>query len=440
LNKIFKVQSHNPFNYNDLLKNYYGQKAILNKMNKYQNSTKINKRSSIFLLLTLSLLSAFGPFVTDFYLPSLPSLTGYFQTSVSNVQLSLSLSMLGLALGQLIIGPLSDKYGRKSPLLFCMWIFVISTIACLFSWDIYSFVFFRLIQGMAGAGGVVLSKSIPADMFTGKELAKYIAIISAINGIAPVLSPVIGGLLLQFTNWKGVFIVLLGLGVVILILSYFLKESLPVEKRSNKSAFSTFISLGKVFRNPIFAYNTFTLAMAAVVLFSYIASSPFIIQEHYGYSPLVFSLCFSLNAIGIVVGSVISMRFKQPKNSIIVGSSGLLILALATAFCLFNNMPFIYFESSLIVLMIFLGLLFPSTTALALDSERKNAGAASAAIGATTFLAGSICSPLVGLGNLLHSTAICILTGALLAALFSFLARRNEIKMSALKLNLKPIT
>jgi DHA1 family bicyclomycin/chloramphenicol resistance-like MFS transporter len=177
-----------------------------------------------------------------------------------------------------------------------------------------------------------------------------------------------------------------------------------------------------------------------VVLFSYIAASPFIIQEHYGYSPLIFSLCFALNSLGIVVGSIISMRFKQTKNSIIVGSSGLFVFSLATAFCLFYNLPFIYFESCLIVMLSFLGLLFPSTTALALDSERKNAGAASAAIGAGTFLAGSICAPLVGIGNIMNSTAICILTGAILAALFCFLARRNEINMNALKLNLKSIT
>jgi DHA1 family bicyclomycin/chloramphenicol resistance-like MFS transporter len=121
-------------------------------MNKHLHSTKETKSTYILLLLTLSLLSAFGPFVTDLYLPALPRLTEYFNTSASNVQLSLSLSMFGLALGQLLIGPLSDKYGRKSPLLICMWFFVISTIACLFSWDIYSFVVFRLIQGMAGAG------------------------------------------------------------------------------------------------------------------------------------------------------------------------------------------------------------------------------------------------------------------------------------------------
>lgn len=397
-------------------------------MNKHLNSAKETKSTYILLLLTLSLLSAFGPFITDLYLPALPRLTAYFNTSASNVQLSLSLSMFGLALGQLLIGPLSDKYGRKSPLLICMWLFVISTVACLFSWDIYSFVVFRLIQGMAGAGGVVLSKSIPTDMFTGTELAKYLAIISAINGIAPVVSPVIGGVLLQFTNWKGVFIVLLGIGFIILLLSYRLKESLHVEKRSNKSAFSTFIALGKVFKNPTYAYNTFTIAMAAVVLFSYIASSPFIIQEHYGYSPLIFSFWFSINSISIVFGSALSMRFKQPKNSIITGSLGFLIMGLATSFCLYQNMSFIFFETCLMGVLFFFGLILPSSIAIALDSERQNAGAASAAIGAIIFFAGSICSPLVGIGNILHSTAICILTGVTLTALFCFLARRNEIK------------
>ena len=394
----------------------------------FQNSTQSTQRSSIILLLTLSLLSAFGPFVVDLYLPSLPSLTGYFQTSASKVQLSLSLSLFGLALGQLLIGPLSDKYGRKMPLLICMWLFVISTMACLFSWDIYSFLVFRLIQGMAGAGGVVLSKSIPTDLFKGKELAKYIAIISAINGIAPVISPVIGGVLLQFTSWKGVFIVLLGIGLVILVLSYSLKESLSIEARSQKSTFSTFASLGKVFRNPSYVFNTFTLVMAYVVLFSYIASSPFIIQQHYGYSPLVFSFCFSLNAIGIVVGSALSMRFRRTKNSIIVGSFGLLIFTFILAFCLFYIKPFIYYESCLVLMMIFIGLLLPSCTALALDSERQHAGAASAAIGAMTFFAGSLCAPLVGIGNIFHSTALCMLTGSVLVVLFCFLARRNETR------------
>lgn len=403
-------------------------------MNNRINVQKESTSSYLFLIVTLSLLSAFGPFITDLYLPALPRLTDYFGTSTSNVQLSLSLSMFGLAIGQLLIGPLSDKYGRKIPLLVCMWIFVVSTIACLFSWDIYSFVIFRLIQGMAGAGGVVLSKSIPTDLFTGKELAKYIAIIGAINGIAPVISPVIGGVLLQFTNWKGVFIVLLGLGLIILLLSYRLKESLCIDKRSKKSTFSTFIALGKVFKNPTYAYNTLTIAMAGIVLFSYIASAPFIIQEYYGYSPLMFSFWFSINSISIVLGSAFSMRFKQPKNSIIAGTIGFLIMGLVLAFSLFNEMAFVFYESSLVGVLFFFGLLLPSSNAIALDSERENAGAASAAIGAIMFFAGAICSPLVGIGNILYSTASCILSGVVLTALFCLLARINEINRSKLVL------
>lgn len=399
-------------------------------MNKFdfQGIAYAKKAPSLFILITLALLSAFGPFVTDLYLPALPLLADYFETSASTVNLSLSLSMLGLALGQVLIGPVSDKYGRRKPLLICMWLFVISTIACLFSWDIYSFVAFRLIQGIAGAGGVVLSKSIPTDMFSGKELVKYLAIISAINGIAPVVSPVLGGVMLEFTSWKGMFVLLLSLGVLILILSYNLKESLPLSKRNNKNVFSTFVSLGKVFRNPTYVFNAFTMIMAAVVLFSYIASSPFIIQEHFGFSPLIFSLCFALNAMAIGVGAILSMQFNNPKYSIMTGSSGLLIFSIATAFSLYLDMPFIWFEGSLILMLLCLGLVFPAATALAMDAERENAGAASAVIGSLTFLVGSICTPLVGMGNLLHSTALCLLTGAILSVLFCFLARRNEAK------------
>ena len=285
---------------------------------------------------------------------------------------------------------------------------------------------FRLIQGIAGAGGVVLSKSIPTDMFTGKELVSYLAIISAINGIAPVISPVLGGVMLEFTNWKGMFVLLLILGILILFLSYNLKESLPLAKRNNKNVFSTFVSLGKVFRNPTYVFNAFTMVMAAVVLFSYIASSPFIIQEHFGFSPLVFSLCFALNAVAIGVGSILSMKFNQPKYSIMAGSSGLLFFAIATAICLYLNLPFMWFEGTLMLMLICLGLVFPAATALAMDAERGNAGAASAVIGSLTFLVGSIVTPLVGIGNLLHSTALCLLIGAILSVLFCFLARRNE--------------
>jgi len=160
----------------------------------------------------------------------------------------------------------------------------------------------------------------------------------------------------------------------------------------NNNVFSTFVSLGKVFKNPTYSFNAFTMVMAAVGLFSYIASSPFIIQEHYGFSPLVFSLCFGVNSVAIAVGAILSMKFKHPKFSIITGSLGMLTFAFATALCLFFDMSFIWFEVTLMLMLLCIGLILPAATALAMDAERDNAGAASAVIGSLTFLAGSICT------------------------------------------------
>ena len=167
------------------------------------------QNSKTFLLVLLGILAAFGPFVTDMYLPGLPSMTVYFDTTASMVQLGITTAMLGLGFGQIIVGPLSDKYGRKLPLLLSLWLFIFSTIACICSWSIGAFIFFRFLQGIAGAGGIVISRSVATDCYGGKELAKAFAMISAVNGLAPILAPVGGGVMLKFTNWLGIFVFLL---------------------------------------------------------------------------------------------------------------------------------------------------------------------------------------------------------------------------------------
>lgn len=155
----------------------------------------VKENSKVFLLILLGMLTAFGPFVTDMYLPSLPSMGGYFHTTSSMVQLGLTTSMIGLAVGQVFFGPLSDRYGRRLPLLVAMWLFIASTLLCLFSRSIEQFVAFRLLQGIAGAGGIVISRSVATDKYAGRELAKMLAVIGAINGVAPVAAPIVGGLL-----------------------------------------------------------------------------------------------------------------------------------------------------------------------------------------------------------------------------------------------------
>ena len=378
----------------------------------------------VFLLILLGMLTAFGPFVTDMYLPALPSMTSYFDTSVSMVQLGLTFSMVGLALGQLLIGPISDKFGRRRPLLASMVLFIVSTVACIFSPNVVFFTAMRFLQGIAGAGGIVISRSAATDEFAGRELMKMLAVIGAINGIAPIAAPVIGGVMLSVTDWRGIFFILLLLGVLLLVGSAMFKESLPESRRSVGSVLHVFGSFGTVARNRRFLYYVLQQGFAQFILFANIASSPFIIQEHYGFSPLVFSVCFGINAIAIGVASALSVKFHRPEDAVATSCAGMIVMSVVIAAVLMLDGSFWAYEISLFVLMFMMGLTFTASTSLALNSERERAGAASAMLGAICFLAGGIVSPLVGVGNILYSTGIIFIVGAALSSLFAHKARR----------------
>lgn len=369
---------------------------------------KTEKNSKRYLLMIIGIVSAFGPFVTDFYLPALPALSGYFTTTTSLVQFSLTVSMVGLAAGQLIIGPLSDKYGRKRPLLFSLLLFCVSTLGCLYAPHIYGFVFFRLIQGLAGSGGVVISKSIAIDLYQGQELTRFFSMISSVQGLAPICAPVLGGVLLEVTDWKGIFWVLLGIGVFLLIALLFFKESLDVEKRVRGSVISTFKQYLPVLRNKRFMRLVLVQAFAMGVMFTYIAASPFLFQEHFGLSPIFYSLCFGINAIGIMIGCLTVSRFKDTQSALRVGSVGFGVTSLVVAAVILFSTSVMLVEVVLFLFFIFLGFILPSSTTLALDLERENSGNASALLGFLMFLFGGVLSPLTGLGNMLYSTSIII--------------------------------
>lgn len=382
-------------------------------------------RYKIFLLILLGMLTAFGPFVTDMYLPALPTMTTYFDTSVSMVQLGLTFSMIGLAVGQLLIGPISDKVGRRRPLIASMVLFIVSTVACIFSPDVVFFTAMRLLQGIAGAGGIVISRSIATDEFSGHELFKMLAVIGAINGIAPIVAPVVGGVMLSVIDWRGIFLVLLVLGVVLLVGSIMLRESLPVERRSKSGVLGTFASFGVVARNRRFISYVLQQGFAQFILFANIASSPFIIQQHYGYSPLVFSVCFGVNAIAIGVASALSVKFRRPEDAVATSCAGMLVMSIVIAAVLMLGGSFWAYEISLFILMFTMGLTFTASTTLALNSERERAGAASAMLGAVCFLSGGIVSPLVGVGDMLCATGIIFVAGAVLSSIFAYRARNT---------------
>lgn len=365
------------------------------------------------MLVLLGMLSAFGPFVTDMYLPSLPAMGDYFSTSSSMVQLGLTTSMIGLAVGQIFFGPLSDRYGRRMPLLVAMWLFIASTLCCLFSTSIEMFVAFRLIQGVAGAGGIVISRSVATDRYSGRELAKMLAVIGAINGVAPVAAPIVGGVLTEPIGWKGIFAVLLGLGVILLAGCYRFRESLPKEQRLASKWNDTFRSFKVVLQDRQYVFYVLQMAFAQGVLFSYIASSPFILQQHYGFSAFTFSLCFAVNAVAIGVAAALSVKFRRPVSCTLTGCIGMLVAAVGECVALMMGCGFWVYELLLLVLLFMMGLTFTSTTTLAMERQRENAGTASALLGAVCFAFGGIVSPLVGIGNILTSTGIIFVISAL---------------------------
>lgn len=365
--------------------------------------------SRFYILVVIGIVSAFGPFVTDFYLPALPALSSYFDTTAPMVQLSLTFSMIGLAAGQLFIGPLSDKYGRKIPLQASLLLFVISTFACFEAGTIGQFLFFRFIQGVAGAGGVVISKSVAVDLYKGKELATFFSMLSSVQGLAPICAPVLGGLLLEVTDWRGIFQVLFVIGILLFVAIACFHESLPETNRIKGNLAATFKCYLPVIKNHRFIYFVLVQAFAMGVMFTYIAASPFIFQQHYGVSPIVYGLCFGVNAVGIMIGSFVVTRFKDTRRGLLAGVKGFLMISFVVALVLLANLPFIYVEVVLFFFLIFLGMILPTSTTLALELERENSGNASAVLGFVTFFFGGVFSPLAGLGNMIYSTSAIII-------------------------------
>lgn len=363
------------------------------------------RNSEIYLLFMIGSVSALGPFVTDFYLPALPALTGYFSATTSLVQLSLTCSMIGLAAGQLFIGPLSDKYGCKRPLIISMAAFCLSTLCCLLSPDIHAFLFFRLIQGLAGAGGLVISRSIVSDLYQGQALSRFFSLLSAVQGLAPICAPVLGGILLKYTDWRGIFVVLLAIGLLLTLLLFRFRESLPKRLRVRGGIGATFRHYLPVLQNKRFMGYILVQAFAMGVMFSYISASPFIFQEHFGLTPFAYSLCFGVNALAIMAGSLLASRFASAVSALKTGVRGFLLMGCVTATAFLFG-PAGIVETALVLLLFCLGLILPSSTALALELERHNSGYASALLGFLSFLSGGIVSPLTGLGDILRTTAI----------------------------------
>lgn len=264
----------------------------------------------------------------------------------------------------------------------------------------------------------MIAKSMSADMYTGRELASFMALLGAINGIAPVCAPVVGGLMAGVTSWTGVFAVILAVGIVLMVCSMFLPETLQPDNRIRKSVIKVYGNLFRVFRNSRFTLSVMAEMACFFMFFAYIASSPFIMQQVYHLSPLGYSLCFGLNALMIGVGAAMATRFRSQGTCLRFGGLGMLAGTLLLAFLLNTAMPLWIVMLAYIYTLICFGLMQPPLTAIALDSERDNAGAASAIFGASGFVAGALSSPLVGIGDITVTSGLVMACGAVVCLLF----------------------
>lgn len=387
------------------------------------------KNGRTFILIFLGMLTAFGPFVTDMYLPTLPSMAEHFTTSASMVQLGLTASMIGLAVGQLIFGPLSDRFGRKKPLVMAMALFLVATAGCILSHNIMQFIAFRLVQGMAGAGGIVIARSVASDMYSGRELAVMLAVTGAINGVAPVCAPVIGGMMAGSAGWQGIFLCLFVLGAVLLAMSLHFRETytaLPQQASGRvcgrkNNVLAGFKALGG---NRLYLCCVLQYAFANGVLFTNISSSPFIMQHHYGFSPLMFSVCFGINAVAIGLAATLSVRFGSMRKAMVTGSTGMAVISVLLCAAMCMNCSFWIYEVLLFGLLMSLGLTFTASNTIAMNAGRDNAGAASALLGALGFAMGGLVSPIAGMGDIMKSTGALFVVCSALSLLFATLTSK----------------
>lgn len=383
------------------------------------------------------MLSTFGPISLDLYLPSLPELATDLGTSTSSAQLTITACLLGLAVGQLIAGPLSDQFGRRRPLLIGLVCYLVTSLACAFAPTIELLLVLRLLQGLSGAAGLVIARAIARDLYEGRALLIFFSRLILVSGLAPVVAPLIGGQLARVMDWRGIFVVLAGFGLVLLLAGLFgVPESLPPQRRSAGGLRDNIIGFRELLGDRLFLGAAFSSGLAGAAMFAYIAGSTFVLQRVYGMSPQGFSYAFGVNALGIMVMSQVGARLARSRPAVQVLGLGLGMNLLGAIGVLVSVLTGAGLGPLLIALWVMVsavGLVFPTATTLALADYPHQAGRASSLLGLGQYIAGALVAPLVGLAG--EDSAVpmgVVVVGASLSAglLYRFLVvatlRRRE--------------
>lgn len=378
-------------------------------------------------VLILGGLTALGPLSTDMYLPSLPSVSHDLGATMSLTQITLTACILGLAVGQVIAGPVSDARGRRWPLLTGIAVFALTSLLCLVAPNVAVLTALRFVQGFAGAAGIVMALAIARDLYSGVTLARGISLLMTVNFLAPIIAPVLGGQLLRFASWHGVFVTLTGVGVVFLLASAFgLRETLPAERRQRGGIAATVRAFRALLVDRRFTGYALTSSFAFAAGIVYISVSPFILESIYGLSPQIFGLVFGINAVGLAIMAQVSARLAgrvSPRTLLTWGVAAIAIAATALLLVVPSGMGLSGILPSLFVLTASLGFIAPNAAALALANvDTGTAGSASALLGVLQFSVGAVVAPLVGLGGTTTAVPMAATIAAFgIAALVTFL-------------------
>jgi DHA1 family bicyclomycin/chloramphenicol resistance-like MFS transporter len=378
------------------------------------------------LAIVLGLITAVGPFAIDMYLPALPSIGGALNASPAAVQLSLMVFFVTLGLCQLVYGPIADIFGRKAPIYAGLAIFTVGSVGCAFAPTIDVLIGFRVLQALGACAGMVVPRAVVRDLYTGHDATRLMSLLMLVVSVSPILAPLTGSIIIAAFGWRGVFWALtVAGGIAFLLAATQLKETREAHHRADSSWTSAFHAYRKLLTDPTFLGLTFVGAFGLSSFFVYLSNASFVIINHYGLSPTMFSLCFALNAAAFFGVSQFTARLTAR-----YGLPRVIRVAVA-GFALAMTLVAILFlagTDSLPVMMLFLfvgygflGLVLPTTAVLSLENHGAIAGTASALMGALQFVVGAAIMALSGIFTngapkpMVIGIAVCAVTAFVVA-------------------------
>ncbi|WP_203705395.1 multidrug effflux MFS transporter [Asanoa iriomotensis] len=393
-------------------------------------------RQRVRLVVVLGSLIAVGPLTIDMYLPALPALTDDLETTSTAVQLTLTGTLVGLALGQLVIGPLADAYGRRRPLLAGLALHVVASALCVVAPSIGVLGVLRVIQGLGVAATTVVAMAVVRDLFSGTAFARLFSRLMLVMGLAPILAPTVGSAVLEATNWRGVFVVLGAFGVLLTITALVaLRETLPPSRRRVGGVVDTVRTYGSLLTDRVFVGMVLVAGFGMAAVFSYVAGSSFVFQDQYGLDERQFGIAFGAGAVGLIAATQLNVRLLRrhtPQRVLVVALAGgtaagaLLIAFAATGFGGLATLL-----AALWLVLFAGGLAMPNASAVAMTRHGEAAGTAAALLGAVQFGTGALAAPLVGvLGNDSVAMAV-VVAGGMVAATSALLLVARPHRMPA---------